>query len=69
MAARKILPRRQIHVATSFGTIEAKVVTLPGGEQRVTPEYADCQRIAAEKKIPVSRIYAAALQAALDQEG
>ena len=69
MAARKILPRRQIHVATSFGTIETKVVTLPGGEQRVTPEYADCQRIAAEKKIPVSRIYAAALQAALDQEG
>ena len=30
----------------------------------VTPEYRDCQRIAAEQNLPVKEVYQAALEAA-----
>ena len=66
-AQRRILSRRQIHVTTNFGSIEVKVVTLPEGGERYTPEYADCQKAASEKRVPVSDVYAAALRAAEDR--
>jgi hypothetical protein len=42
------LPRERAEVATPYGTIAVKVVTLPGGERRMSPEYESC-RAAAEK--------------------
>jgi uncharacterized protein (TIGR00299 family) protein len=68
LAARKILSRRQIHVSTIYGSIEVKVVILPGGGERYTPEYADCQRVATEKQTPVSQVYDAARRAAQDRD-
>ena len=68
-AERRILPRRQIHVPTNFGDIGVKVVTLPDGSERCTPEYADCHQAAAEHRVPVGEVYAAALRAADKRDG
>ena len=54
-AERRILPRRQIHVSTDFGNIQVKIVILPDGSERCTPEYADCHQAAAEHRVPEAR--------------
>ncbi|MEW6268821.1 MAG: nickel pincer cofactor biosynthesis protein LarC [Thermodesulfobacteriota bacterium] len=61
---RLVLPREQQTVATRFGAIRVKVVTLPDGSRRAAPEYADCRRAAREHGVPAARVYAAALAAA-----
>jgi hypothetical protein len=57
---RLVLPREQQTVATPFGAIRVKVVTLPDGSRRAAPEYEDCRRAAREHGIPLARVYAAA---------
>ena len=43
---RDALPRRAESVETRFGAVAVKLVELPGGSVRVTPEYEDCRRLA-----------------------
>jgi len=62
---RLVLPREQRTVATAFGAIRVKVVTLPDGSHRAAPEYDDCRRAAREHGVPVAEVYAAAQRGAL----
>jgi pyridinium-3,5-bisthiocarboxylic acid mononucleotide nickel chelatase len=52
---RKKLPRRQIDVHTSLGTVRAKVVTRDNGDI-VAAEFEECKRIAEEKGIPLVEV-------------
>ncbi len=55
--SRVLLPRRTRTVSTRFGAIDVKVVSLPDGAERTTPEYADCRRAAREHDVPVAEVY------------
>ena len=63
---RYILKREIIQLTTPYGSVQAKVVTLPDGEKRCMPEYDDCATLAAQSDNPVITIYQAA-QAAWQQ--
>jgi pyridinium-3,5-bisthiocarboxylic acid mononucleotide nickel chelatase len=52
---RKKLPRRQIDVHTSLGTVRAKVVHRDTGDV-VTAEFEECRRIAEKKQIPLVEV-------------
>jgi uncharacterized protein (TIGR00299 family) protein len=52
---RKKLPRLHLDVATSFGTVKAKVVVREGREV-VTPEFEECKRIARERGLPLPEV-------------
>ncbi|MDD5426204.1 MAG: nickel pincer cofactor biosynthesis protein LarC [candidate division Zixibacteria bacterium] len=57
---RKKLTRAVVPVDTKYGPVKVKVGRAPGGERQIksiTPEYEDCKRIAAEKKIPLKNVY------------
>jgi pyridinium-3,5-bisthiocarboxylic acid mononucleotide nickel chelatase len=54
---RAELNRKQDMVETSYGLCEVKRVFLPGGEQRLAPEYESCKRLAKEKQVPIREIY------------
>jgi uncharacterized protein (DUF111 family) len=58
------LTREIVSVETAYGPIDVKVSR--GGETvlNVTPEYRDCQRIAAEQGAPLKEVYQAAMEAA-----
>lgn len=58
---RRICLPREVHaVATPYGEVRVKVVRLPDGSERATPEYADCARVAAEAGVPVQDVMRAA---------
>jgi uncharacterized protein (TIGR00299 family) protein len=61
--ARRVLPRRIVEVQTPWGAVPIKVA---GGSSaadalNAAPEYEACRRIAEQAKIPIKRVYAAAL--------
>ena len=62
--SRVTLPRRNTTVSTPYGAINVKLVDLPGGGERATPEYGDCHRVAREHGLPVGVVYEEALKAA-----
>ncbi|HEY7826027.1 MAG TPA: nickel pincer cofactor biosynthesis protein LarC [Candidatus Acidoferrales bacterium] len=57
---RKVLDREIVAVATPFGEIRMKVSHMNGSLLNATPEYEDCQRIAAQQGIPLKQVIAAA---------
>ncbi len=59
---RTCLPRREEMIETPHGAVRVKVVTLPDGTERRTPEYDDCARLAREAGVPLTDVYAAALR-------
>lgn len=61
---RTVLPRRTETVATRFGEIRVKGVTLPSGEIRWTAEYEDCRRRSQEGAAGIQQIMQEALVAA-----
>lgn len=62
--SRLVLPRESRTVETRYGAIAVKAVTIPGLEERLTPEYADCRRAAREHGVPVGTVYREALRQA-----
>ncbi len=60
---RTVLPRRKACVQTDHGSVEVKVVTLPGGGERAYPEYDSVVRLAQESGIAYQDAYAQALAA------
>jgi pyridinium-3,5-bisthiocarboxylic acid mononucleotide nickel chelatase len=58
---RKILDRESLTVATPFGDVRIKVSRMNGTVLNATPEYDDCQRIAAERGVPLKQVMAAAV--------
>jgi uncharacterized protein (TIGR00299 family) protein len=61
---RLILPREMSSVETRFGAVRVKIVTLPDGSRRVTPEHDDCLRAARAHDVPPRDVHAAAQHAA-----
>jgi pyridinium-3,5-bisthiocarboxylic acid mononucleotide nickel chelatase len=57
---RKVLDRELVPVATPFGEVRVKISRMNGSVLSATPEYEDCQRLAAEKGIPLKQVIAAA---------
>jgi uncharacterized protein (TIGR00299 family) protein len=57
---RKTLAREFVPVATPFGEVRMKISRLNGAVLNATPEYEDCQKIAAERGVPLKQVMAAA---------
>jgi pyridinium-3,5-bisthiocarboxylic acid mononucleotide nickel chelatase len=57
---RKVLDREVVRVETQFGEVRVKISRMNGSVLNATPEYDDCQRLAAEKGIPLKQVIAAA---------
>jgi uncharacterized protein (TIGR00299 family) protein len=57
---RRTLQREIIAVETSLGSIRMKVARLNGHILNVAPEYEDCQKIAAERGVPLKQVLAEA---------
>jgi hypothetical protein len=53
---RRKLKRSARIVKTSFGEMTVKVISH-GGEERLSPEFEECKRIAMEKNIPLLDVY------------
>jgi pyridinium-3,5-bisthiocarboxylic acid mononucleotide nickel chelatase len=62
-AHRLMAPRRNDTLATTFGPIQVKIKRIEG-EDIVAPEFEDCARIARERGVPISTVYAAVIRAA-----
>ena len=57
---RQTLNRETVSVDTPLGAIRMKVSRLNGAVLNAAPEYDDCQRIAAQKGVPLKQVLAAA---------
>jgi len=57
---RKTLERELVLVATPFGEVRMKLSRMNGTILNATPEYDDCQRIAAASGVPLKQVIAAA---------
>jgi pyridinium-3,5-bisthiocarboxylic acid mononucleotide nickel chelatase len=62
-ARRKVLERELVRVETPYGAVKVKVARRNGKVVNVAPEYEDCQRIAAEKSLPLKEVVLAAQMA------
>ena len=67
-ARRKVLEREQVTVETPYGTVQVKVARREGKVVNAAPEFDDCQRLAAEKSVPLKQVIAAAEAAYLAAE-
>ena len=59
-ARRKVLDRELVSVETRYGVVRVKVARRDGRVLNVAPEYEDCQRLAAEKSVPLKEVMLAA---------
>ncbi len=57
---RKTLNREFVPVETPLGSVRMKVSRMNGTILNATPEYEDCQRIAAARGVPLKQVIAAA---------
>lgn len=62
-AVRSTLDRRSHTVATPFGPVAGKLGWRLGGPAVFSPEYEDCCRVAAEQRVALRDVYAAAIRA------
>ena len=67
-ARRKVLDREQVTVETVYGPVQVKVARREGKVVNAAPEFDDCQRLAAEKSVPLKQVIAAAEAAYLQSE-
>ena len=66
IAERRKLRREFAEVKTAFGKVTVKIGKLGGKVVQAAPEFESAKALAAQKKVPVKLIYAAAVQAAKD---
>ena len=57
---RRTLQRESVAVETSLGSIRVKVARLNGDVLNFAPEYEDCQKVAAERGVPLKQVLAEA---------
>ena len=57
---RQTLARESVPVETPLGSIRMKISRLNGTVLNAAPEYEDCQRIAAQKNVPLKEVLATA---------
>lgn len=58
---RMVLPRKSVKVETPWGETSGIVATLPDGNERFTPEYADCKALADQAGVTLSEVSMAAI--------
>lgn len=63
LVERRVLPRRQIEVETSLGTLQGVVAELPDGTERFSAEYESCRQAAERSGATLAQVYAAATAA------
>ena len=63
LAGRHTLPRQTHTVESPWGPITGKLVHLPHGQRRFSPEYESCRQIAAAHHVSLLDVYTAAGQA------
>jgi pyridinium-3,5-bisthiocarboxylic acid mononucleotide nickel chelatase len=61
LAERRKLRRECLRVKTPFGAVAVKIGRLNGKVVQAAPEYESCKKLAVRTKIPLKRIYEAAL--------
>jgi uncharacterized protein (TIGR00299 family) protein len=69
MAERRKLRREFTRVKTPLGEITVKIGRLNGKVVQAAPEFESCKKLAVRAKIPLKRIYEAALKAAKTGHG
>ncbi|HEY3297314.1 MAG TPA: nickel insertion protein, partial [Armatimonadota bacterium] len=62
-AERRCLDRKWETAATPYGDIRVKVGSIKGQEITASPEYDDCRTAADAHKVPVRKVYEAAIRA------
>ena len=62
---RQVLARKWVNVSTRYGDVRIKVASLNGTISSYAPEYEDCRRIAAERRVPLKMVMQEAVQAYL----
>lgn len=60
------LPRRTLEVETRYGTVRVKAAVLPGGTERVMPEFESVLEVASRSGASVHAVFAAAVRAFQD---
>lgn len=60
-ARRRTLARECVTVETPFGAVRMKLARANGRVLNAAPEYDDCQRIAAEKNVPLKQVISEAM--------
>jgi len=65
---RECLDRETIVVNTRFGPVRIKIARQNGQVLNASPEFEDCARLAAEQKVPLKDVQAAAAKAFLDRQ-
>jgi hypothetical protein len=60
IVTRRTLQRESVAVQTSLGPVHMKVARLRGQILNAAPEYEDCQRLAAERGVPLKQVLAEA---------
>jgi hypothetical protein len=63
---RECLSREWVTVSTPYGAVRVKVAKRGERITNAAPEFEDCAQIAAEQKVPVKDVHAAAVSAYLD---
>jgi len=63
---RECLNREWVTVSTPYGAVRIKVAKRGERVTNAAPEFEDCARLAAEQKVPVKDVHAAAARAYLD---
>jgi pyridinium-3,5-bisthiocarboxylic acid mononucleotide nickel chelatase len=59
---RLVLPRRQVEIATPWGTVRMKVANLNGTVANYAPEYEDCRRLATTHNVPLKAVMQEAIR-------
>jgi pyridinium-3,5-bisthiocarboxylic acid mononucleotide nickel chelatase len=65
---RQVLARKWNTVSTRYGDVRIKIASLNGSVTNYAPEYEDCRRIAAERRVPLKTVMQEAVQAYLRSE-
>ena len=59
---RHILARKWVTVSTQWGDVRVKIASMNGTVTNYAPEYEDCRKIAAERKVPLKSVMNEALE-------
>jgi pyridinium-3,5-bisthiocarboxylic acid mononucleotide nickel chelatase len=62
-ANRRVLVRESVALETQFGAVKMKIARSNGHILNAAPEFEDCQRIAAERGVPLKQVMAEAVSA------
>jgi uncharacterized protein (TIGR00299 family) protein len=60
---RDTLARKWVTVPTQWGDVRVKIASMNGTVTNYAPEYEDCRRIAAERKVPLKAVINEAVEA------